>query len=64
MALLLERLGLMDGWVLRRPRQGREQNAQNAPNKQYANQLSQRHSRDGRHSNVCSTHHTGVVPFI
>ena len=27
-----------------------EHNEQNAPNKQYANQLSQRHGRDGRHS--------------
>lgn len=43
---------------------GREHNAQNAPNKQYANQLSQRHGGDGRHSNVCSAHHIGVVPFI
>src|SRR5215218_2862977 len=41
-----------------------EQNEQNNPNEQYANQLSQRHCRDARHSNLCSTHHTAVVPFI
>ena len=41
----------------------REHNEQNAPNKQYANQLSQRHGRDGRHPTVCSTRHTAVPLF-
>jgi CitMHS family citrate-Mg2+:H+ or citrate-Ca2+:H+ symporter len=55
--------GRADG-VVRRSPEAREQNAQNAPNKQYANQLSQRHCRDPRHSNVCSAHHIEVVPII
>lgn len=40
-----------------------EHNAQNALNKQYANQLSQRHGRDGGHPTVCSTRHTAVPLF-